>query len=512
MSGTNIFTHASDAAQYVYLQPFTAPAKAFESGGDVQSLLEQINIAALAPFPVPEIATQTEYGAVGYATQTIANALDDVVLVVTPKKLAGVDTFVSPATATQRGLMREISSPELTRDFATSEATKLMSYRRIEEMLSVRTALTDDGQDSSSGFARFSTLSETLALSSSTIATPLRTWNLIQANVPEPWAQATETKNGVLRTLAESDAQKSDASIAISVGSIEYLNASTSKRGVFKLADVALDRTISTADEYIATAGNIDSFGATSTLAGVFKLPTGFVDDSTQALSAARGFELDDKLDVDGGTITGILKCDNITAVNKERIRQTWYNGSYYYDVVNNYEMFPNNQLNARVGLAGRPIGSIYHSTSSVNPSTIFGGTWTRISGGQTMMGQGQGSDGNTSRYFSAGAQGNNTVVKLVESNLHVHKHFGWGEAYGTTQGDCIRYDTYRGPYGPWLYCAEYEVDKYWQFGTSTTKNHVGSHSTDKDNYLYYNEPVGGDESHENMMPYYTVYIWRRIK
>ncbi|CAM0000246.1 tail collar fiber protein [Vibrio phage D480] len=513
MSGTNIFTHVSDEAQYVYLQPFTSPGKAFETGGDVQSLLEQIHVNALEPLPTLPFATTDEQGSVEYSTQAEANALDDVLTVLTPQSLDGVNTHVSPSTTTQLGNLREVRTSDLTRVTASSDDTRLMSYRRLDEMTSVRNALADDGSVESQGFARHSTLSEALAYNPTNFISPQKTWNLIKTEIPNPWTQATETESGVLRTVGQRDALKSDRTIAITVGGLNHVNATTSKRGAFKITDNNLSRDDEFANEYAITPATIANLIGTETQSGFFSLPTSFADESSEVTSAARGFELGQKLGPDGGVITGTLNCDNIVSKITQSVKKTTSGGgTYYVDETRKRELFPSDHIDREIGLEGRPVGSIFHCTRNVDPNTQFGGVWYRVQGGRTMIGAGTGNDYVRKRSFSAGSQGGNRRERLAEKHLPVHKHASWGETYSTKNSTCIKYEEVRNPYGVTYYCKEYSTVNYWKFGKTGSRNNPGMGSTDSDNYMYYNSPVGGNGYHENMMPYYTVYIWRRVK
>jgi hypothetical protein len=67
------------------------------------------------------------------------------------------------------------------------------------------------------------------------------------------------------------------------------------------------------------------------------------------------------------------------------------------------------------------PVGSIYISTSSTNPSKLFGGTWESYGTGRTLVGVG--SNGTTS--YTAGSEGGNVSGKatLAVKNLPSHTH-----------------------------------------------------------------------------------------
>ena len=61
------------------------------------------------------------------------------------------------------------------------------------------------------------------------------------------------------------------------------------------------------------------------------------------------------------------------------------------------------------------PVGSIYMSTESTNPSELFGGTWESYGEGKTIVGEGSG--------YEAGTTGGNSTATLATENLPGHNH-----------------------------------------------------------------------------------------
>ena len=126
------------------------------------------------------------------------------------------------------------------------------------------------------------------------------------------------------------------------------------------------------------------------------------------------------------------------------------------------------------------PVGSIYMSINSANPSTLFGGAWEQIQG-QFLLSAGNG--------YTAGSTGGEATHTLLASEMPSHSH-SFGGRVPELRMDNIRnvgvrsgsVGSYMVPGGP----------SEWSPVTVTGG-------------------IGGNEPHNNMPPYLVVYMWKRI-
>ena len=116
------------------------------------------------------------------------------------------------------------------------------------------------------------------------------------------------------------------------------------------------------------------------------------------------------------------------------------------------------------------PIGSIYQSTVSTSPATLFGGTWAAL-GGMMLIG--------ADETYTAGSTGGEATHTLITTEMPSHRHVqsfivenlapgaaGYGIMSGGTAGDT----------------PSYQNTQY----------------------------TGGGLAHNNMPPYLAVYMWKR--
>lgn len=122
------------------------------------------------------------------------------------------------------------------------------------------------------------------------------------------------------------------------------------------------------------------------------------------------------------------------------------------------------------------PVGKIEITYGNTNPSTYLGfGTWEQFAKGQTLIGV------NTADadFNAAGKTGGEKAHKLTVSEMPSHDHSLYGSKSGNT------------------------------YNIMNTGNDWQSITNDwaKENAV---TPAGGNQSHNNLPPYITVYLWRR--
>ena len=119
------------------------------------------------------------------------------------------------------------------------------------------------------------------------------------------------------------------------------------------------------------------------------------------------------------------------------------------------------------------PVGSIYISVVNINPSEYFGGTWQVFGTGRCLVGI----DTSQTEFNTIEKTGGEATHKLTVEEMPSHNHvvnfdqiWGWGgtKSLATTSG---------GPYAGGGYIRD----------------------------------TGGNQPHNNLQPYITVYMWKRI-
>lgn len=142
------------------------------------------------------------------------------------------------------------------------------------------------------------------------------------------------------------------------------------------------------------------------------------------------------------------------------------------------------------------PVGSIYMSTVSTNPATLFGfGTWEAMPAGRVLLAQGKSSWGTT---YNAGSTGGEATHRLTVGELPSHTH---GASVNVAGEHTHNYTTYQ--YLNWHGSKEASSD--WMNTSTGITSKAGNHS-----HTITVNNTGSNTAHNNLQPYYACYIWRR--
>lgn len=123
-----------------------------------------------------------------------------------------------------------------------------------------------------------------------------------------------------------------------------------------------------------------------------------------------------------------------------------------------------------KAGLLAYPVGAVYISYVSTSPASLFGGTWTQITGRFLRM----------ANDVSTGGADN---VTLTVAQMPTHSHTATGYY------NRVNYGSYSS--------SEFEMSYYRIAGDAATNN------TPINN-------TGSSNSHSNMPAYQDLYAWRR--
>lgn len=146
------------------------------------------------------------------------------------------------------------------------------------------------------------------------------------------------------------------------------------------------------------------------------------------------------------------------------------------------------------------PVGSLYFSTNSTSPASLFGGTWERYAQGRVMV-----SASDTDTDF--------TVGKTGGEKTHSHTY---GIVFGNNYGMTVLSDSRTSPQTGLIDYARTVGNRIRKHGVPPINNTTngfadlvyGSYGNDKPLDLKMNE--GNTTSDSSMEPYVAVYIWRR--
>lgn len=123
------------------------------------------------------------------------------------------------------------------------------------------------------------------------------------------------------------------------------------------------------------------------------------------------------------------------------------------------------------------PVGSFFECSENIDPSQLFGGTWVRIKGKFLLAADDD--------IYQAGTTGGEEKHTLTVEEMPSHKHLPPDGTNNTTAYT-------------------------WREGT-TQDGFITNTGDTRAIFTEISGYAGGDQPHNNMPPYLSVYVWKRI-
>ena len=162
------------------------------------------------------------------------------------------------------------------------------------------------------------------------------------------------------------------------------------------------------------------------------------------------------------------------------------------------------------------PVGSIYISVNNVSPASFLGGSWTSIGAGRTLVGVDT-SDSDFNTVEKTGGEKTHTLtIAEIPSHNHTIAHTHTRGTMNITGYFTGQYSVFNQSYGG----AMYKYAGYGHgfsggggggegVGFDASRNWIGS-TSQPNNDSSGNQ--GDGQSHNNLQPYITVYMWKRTQ
>lgn len=173
-----------------------------------------------------------------------------------------------------------------------------------------------------------------------------------------------------------------------------------------------------------------------------------------------------------------------------------------YVHTDNNYTTEDMNKLNGILDTI-YPVGSIYMSINSVDPSTLFGGVWEQIKD-KFLLACGD--------AYENGSTGGEAEHTLTENEMPSHTHVQNAHNHKPTNSNLSFANVLSISNGTTRtqVATSTSSNKYVLAQSNSGVNYQTT-SGSTGNYTATNENTGGGLAHNNMPPYLSVYMWKRI-
>lgn len=158
-------------------------------------------------------------------------------------------------------------------------------------------------------------------------------------------------------------------------------------------------------------------------------------------------------------------------------------------------------------------VGDVITLTTDIDPATVYGGTWKRTAKGKSLVGV-DSTDDDFSQSRNTGGEKTHT---LTNDELPIHSHTGSTStdgyhSHGYNKNTSNAYGTafYTDNYHGWPLYSNNPYDGNCS-GWYVRENYIDISSSGTHSHSFTTSETGGSGAHNNLMPYYTVYMWEKI-
>lgn len=271
-----------------------------------------------------------------------------------------------------------------------------------------------------------------------------------------------------LQTTASTDLGRTPGKVAVldDSGWVYYRTPAEIK------SDIGADAVATTSSDGLMSASDKSKLDGIASGATKITVDTALSSNSTNPVqNKVVKSALGKKLNKSGGALTGAITTKGIKLTSG-----TDFGSSLPSSLQSNQLFFQTLGSNYILDNV-YPVGSIYMSVNSTNPTNLFGGTWEQIQG-KFLFGM--------NSNYPAGSTGGEITHKLTQNEMPAHAHY-------MASGNSGAPDTWTPDAGSYLVDSVTDDKHTWwaQIGMNE---------------------AGGGAAHNNMPPYLSVYIWKRTK
>jgi microcystin-dependent protein len=153
------------------------------------------------------------------------------------------------------------------------------------------------------------------------------------------------------------------------------------------------------------------------------------------------------------------------------------------------------------------PVGYIYMSVVQTNPSSLFGGSWSRIGQGRVLVGQ----DGSQTEFDTVEETGGSKTHTLTSAELPAHAHtIDHNHPSFVSTDDGNHTHTLERKSGAGTSTGVVRGNSTASADGTTAAGGTHNHTIDVPAITGSSGSIGSGTPHNNLQPYLVVFMWKR--